>query len=58
MMRSACGCTWDRHPEFGDVIVVRCLKHAAKGRTPSAKRAKAAADAPVTRLRTKGRGQI
>ena len=55
MMRSACGCTWERQPAFGDVLVVRCLKHAAAGRTPGAKRAKAAADALVKRLRKEGK---
>lgn len=26
--RSDCGCTWERRPGFGDVIVAQCLQHA------------------------------
>lgn len=55
MMRSACGCTWERRPGVGDVVVVQCLSHAAAGRTPRAKRAKAAADLLVKRMREEGR---
>jgi hypothetical protein len=54
-LRSACGCTWERRAGYGDVIIVRCIKHAAASRTPSAKRARAAADALVRRLRDEGK---
>jgi hypothetical protein len=55
MLRSSCGCTWERRPGYGDVIVVQCIKHARAGRTTSAKRAKAAADMLVKRMRQEGR---
>lgn len=53
--RSACGCTWKRTKEYGDVIVVQCVKHARAGRSPQAKRAYALADATVKRLRKEGK---
>jgi hypothetical protein len=53
--RSSCGCTWERQPGFGDVIVVQCVAHAAAGRTPQARRAHKAADEAVARLRREGK---
>jgi hypothetical protein len=53
--RSGCGCTWERRPRVGDVIVVQCIKHAASGLTPLARKATKTADALVARLRKAGK---
>jgi len=29
---SSCGCVWDRHPKYGDVIIMACKTHAKKPR--------------------------
>ena len=55
MDQSPCGCTWKRTKEYGDVIVVQCVKHARESRSPRAKRAYALADAAVKRLRKEGK---
>lgn len=53
--QSGCGCTWERQPGFGDVVVVQCATHAAEGCSPRAKAAMRAADAAVERLRKQGK---
>jgi hypothetical protein len=38
--QSSCGCVWERHKDFGDVVVTKCVQHDAVSRS---RRAKAAA---------------
>jgi len=49
--QSACGCTWKRTAEYGDVVVAQCLAHARRSRSMRSRAASAAADASIRRLR-------
>lgn len=52
--QSACGCTWERKPGYGDVVVRQCAQHKAESSSERAQNAMKAADRAVLKLRMRG----